>query len=129
VEPRETDWGSMLGLLAKTGPVEDGGWSAFHTNWSGLDQFDPAVHVWIRGNGKAASRGWPDSPRLEALREEWLFAADDADRKRIAEAIQRQVFVDVPYIPVGQFLPPTVYQRTVTDVLTGYPLFWNLRKA
>jgi len=129
VDPRYTDWGSMLQLLAKTGPVEDGGWSAFHTNWSGLDQFDPAVHVWIRGNGRAASRGWPESPRLEALREEWLFAADDAERKRLAEAIQRQVFVDVPYIPAGQFLPRTVYQRNVTDVLSGYALFWNLRKA
>ncbi len=129
VEPRYTDWGSMLQLLAKTGPVEDGGWSAFHTNWSGLDQFDPAVHVWIRGNGKAASRGWPDSPLLEALRQDWLYAADDAARQRIAADIQRQVFVDVPYIPVGQFLPRTVYQKTVTDVLNGYALFWNLRKS
>jgi peptide/nickel transport system substrate-binding protein len=129
VEPRYTDWGSLLQLLAKTGPVEEGGWSVFHSTWSGLDQFDPAVHVWIRGNGKAASRGWPDSPRLEALRDDWLIAANDADRKRIAADIQRQVLVDVPYIPLGQFLPRTVYQRTVTDVLRGYPLFWNLRKG
>ena len=78
---------------------------------------------------KTTARGWPDSPRLEALREDWLFAADDAARKRIAADIQRQVFVDVPYIPVGQFLPRTVYQKTVTDVLTGYALFWNLRKS
>ena len=115
--------------LAKTGPVEDGGWSAFHTNWSGLDQFDPAVHVWIRGNGRAASRGWPDSPRLEALRNEWLLADGDDARTRIAGAIQEQVFVDVPYIPVGQFMARTVYRRVVTDVLSGYALFWNLRKG
>lgn len=90
---------------------------------------DPAVHVWIRGNGIAASRGWPDGPKLEALRQDWLFATDDAVRKRIAEDIQQQVFVDVPYIPVGQFLPRTVYQQTVTGVLRGYALFWNLTKA
>ena len=129
VEPRYTDWGSMLQLLGKTGPVEEGGWSAFHTTWSGLDQFDPAVHVWIRGNGRAASRGWPDSPRLETLREEWLTTEDDGARQRIAADIQRQVFTDVPYVPVGQSLPRTVHQRTVTDVLTGYALFWNLRKG
>ena len=129
VEARYTDWGSVIQLLAKTGPVEEGGWSAFHTNWSGLDQFDPAVHVWIRGNGKAASRGWPDSPRLESLREDWLFASDLARRRQIAEDIQRQVFIDVPYIPVGRFLPRTVHQRTVTEVLRGYSLFWNLKKA
>ena len=91
VEARYTDWGSMLQSLAKMDPVEQGGWSAFHTYWSGLDQFDPAVHVWIRGNGKAASRGWPESPRLEALREAWFAAEDVTDQKRIAGEIQQQV--------------------------------------
>jgi peptide/nickel transport system substrate-binding protein len=129
VEARYTDWGSMLQTLAKTEPVEQGGWSAFHTYWSGLDQFDPAVHVWIRGNGRASSRGWPDSPRLEGLREDWLFASELPARKQIAEDIQRQVFADVPYIPLGQILPTWVYQRTITDVLSGYALFWNVRKG
>jgi peptide/nickel transport system substrate-binding protein len=129
VEPRYMDWGTMLKALAKTEPVEAGGWSVFHTVWSGLDQYDPAVHVYIRGNGGAASRGWPDSPKLEALRDAWLAAGDDAARKALAADIQRQVFVDVPYIPVGQFAQRTVYQKRVTDVLTGYALFWNLRKA
>jgi peptide/nickel transport system substrate-binding protein len=129
VDARYTDWGTMLQSLAKMDPVEQGGWSAFHTYWSGLDQFDPAVHVWIRGNGKAASRGWPDSPRLESLRQDWLSASDVMAQKRIAEDIQRQVFVDVPYIPLGQILPTWVYQKTVTDVLDGYALFWNVRKG
>ncbi len=129
VDVRYSDWGSVLQLLAKTEPVEQGGWSVFHTYWSGLDQFDPAVHVSIRGNGRAASRGWPTSAKLEALRNEWLFAMDLAEQKRIAEQIQQQVFVDVPYIPLGQILPATVYRRNVRDVLPGYSLFWNLRKA
>jgi len=129
VDAQYADWGSVLQRLAKPDPVEQGGWSIFHTYWSGLDQIDPAVHVSIRGNGRAASRGWPNSPRLEALRDEWLFSTDLADRKRIAALIQEQVFIDVPYIPLGQILPPTVYRRTVTDVLPGYALFWNLRKA
>jgi peptide/nickel transport system substrate-binding protein len=129
VDAQYADWGSVLQRLAKQDPVEQGGWSIFHTYWSGLDQLDPAVHVSIRGNGKAAPRGWPTSERLEALRNEWLFSTDPADRKRIAALIQQQVFVDVPYIPLGQILPPTVYRRSVTDVLPGYALFWNLRKA
>jgi peptide/nickel transport system substrate-binding protein len=129
VDAQYADWGSVLQRLAKQDPVEQGGWSIFHTYWSGLDQLDPAVHVSIRGNGKAASRGWPTSERLESLRNDWLFSTDIADRKRIAAAIQEQVFIDVPYIPLGQILPPTVHRRSVTDVLTGYALFWNLRKA
>ena len=128
-QPRFTDWGSMLQTLVKMDPVEQGGWSAFFTYWSGLDQFDPAVHVWIRGNGKAAARGWPTSPKLEALRDAWLEAEDQASMKRIAEDIQRQAFVDVPYIPLGQILPTWSYQHTVTGVLNGYALFWNVQKA
>jgi peptide/nickel transport system substrate-binding protein len=127
VDAQYTEWGSVLQRLAKTDPVDQGGWSVFHTYWSGLDQFDPAVHVYIRGNGTAASRGWPTSPTLESLRNDWLAAADLADRQRIAAAIQQQVFVDVPYIPLGQILAQTVYRNTVTDVLRGYALFWNLR--
>ena len=129
VEPRYTDWGSAIQLLAKMEPVEQGGWSALHTSWSGFDQFDPAVHLWIRGNGRQATRGWPESPQLEALRDAWFRADDITDQRRIAADIQRQVFVDVPYIPLGQYLPLTVFQRTIVDVLSGYPLFWNLRKA
>jgi peptide/nickel transport system substrate-binding protein len=129
VDAQYADWGSVLQRLAKSDPVEQGGWSLFHTYWSGLDEFDPAVHTYIRANGKAASRGWPTSEKLESLRNDWLFATDLADRKRIAAQIQQQAFIDVPYIPLGQILPPTVYQRSVTDVLTGYALFWNLRKT
>jgi peptide/nickel transport system substrate-binding protein len=129
VDAQYADWGSVLQRLAKTDPVEQGGWSLFHTYWSGLDQFDPAVHVSIRGNGRTASRGWPTSERLEGLRNEWLFATDLTEQKRIAAEIQQQVFIDVPYIPLGQILPSTVYRRTITDVLPGYSLFWNLRKT
>jgi peptide/nickel transport system substrate-binding protein len=129
VDPQYSDWGSVLQRLVKTDPVDQGGWSLFHTYWSGLDEFDPAVHTYIRGNGRAASRGWPTSEKLEALRNEWLFATDLGERQRIAASMQEQAFIDVPFIPLGQILPPTVYHRSVTDVLHGYALFWNLRKA
>ena len=129
VDAQYADWGSVLQRLAKPDPVEQGGWSLFHTYWSGLDQFDPAVHSFLRGNGRAASRGWPTSEKLELLRNDWLFSDNLADRQRIAGLIQQQAFIDVPYIPLGQILPPTVYRRSVTDVLTGYALFWNLRKT
>jgi peptide/nickel transport system substrate-binding protein len=129
VDAQYSDWGSVLQRLVKTDPVEQGGWSLFHTYWSGLDEFDPAVHTYLRANGRAASRGWPTSERLEALRNDWLFSNDLEERKQIAARMQEQAFIDVPYIPLGQILPATVFRRTVTDVLTGYALFWNLKKA
>jgi peptide/nickel transport system substrate-binding protein len=129
VDAQYADWGSVLQRTAKTDPVEQGGWSLFHTYWSGLDEFDPAVHTYIRGNGRAASRGWPTSEKLEALRDEWLYAATLADRQRIATQMQLQAFTDVPFIPLGQILPATAHRRTLTGVLQGYALFWNITKA
>jgi peptide/nickel transport system substrate-binding protein len=129
VDAQYSDWGSMLQRLAKTDAVEHGGWSLFHTYWSGLDEFDPAVHTFLRGNGMAASRGWPTSEKLESLRNEWLFATDLTDRQRIAALMQQQAFIDVPFIPLGQILPAWVYNRSITGVLNGYALFWNVRKS
>jgi peptide/nickel transport system substrate-binding protein len=35
----------------------------------------------------------------------------------------------VPYIPLGQMLAATAYRRDLTDVLGGFALFWNVRRA
>jgi peptide/nickel transport system substrate-binding protein len=128
VDYQATDWGTMLQRLAKTEPMEQGGWSVFHTYWSGLDQLNPAVNSSLRGNGRAAGRGWPTSPQLEALRDTWLVATGVDEQKRIAADIQRQALVDLPYIPLGQMLAPTAYRRDLTGVLGGYALFWNVRR-
>jgi peptide/nickel transport system substrate-binding protein len=66
---------------------------------------------------------------LESLRNEWLFASDLASRRLIAAQMQEQVFIDVPFIPLGQMLPSMVYRRSLIGVLNGYPLFWNVRKV
>ena len=110
VDPQDSDWGSVLQRLAKTEPVEQGGWSVFHTYWSGLDQFDPAVHVSIRGNGRAASRGWPTSAKLESLRDDWLAATGIEEQKRIAAAIlaaglHRRAVRSARADPAGDGLP------------------------
>ncbi len=130
VDYQASDWGTVLQRLAKQDPVEQGGWSMFFTFWSGLDQMNPAVNVSLRGNGKEApSRGWPTSPRLEALREEWLAAEDLAAQQRIAVAMQRQAFEDLPYVPLGQMMAKTAHKREIVDLLSGFALFWNLRRT
>jgi peptide/nickel transport system substrate-binding protein len=101
----------------------------FHTYWSGLDMLNPAVNSSIRGNGKAASGGWPTSPKLAAQRDAWLRAADETAQKRIAAEMQQQAFIDLPYLPVGQVMARTAYAASVNNVLQGFSLFWNLRKA
>jgi peptide/nickel transport system substrate-binding protein len=129
VDAQTMDWATLVGRRAKMDPVEQGGWSIFHTSWSGLDQINPAGHIFLRANGKAASPGWPTSAKLEALRDAWFKAPDLAAQQVLARQLQLQAFQDVPYIPLGQYFQPTAYQSNLTGVLPGNPVFWNIRRS
>jgi peptide/nickel transport system substrate-binding protein len=73
---------------------------------------------------------WPGrSPEIENLRERWVNTPDQSAQKKIAEAIQQQVFIDVPYYPLGIFYQKTAYRANITGVLSGLPLFGNVRRA
>ncbi len=129
VDYQAMDWATLVQRRAKKDPVDQGGWSIYHTSWSGADMLNPVGHVFLRGNGQDATVGWPTAPKLEALRNDWLRAPDLGSQKKIAQEIQLQAFIDVPYIPLGQYLAPTAFQATLSGVLTGNPVFWNIRKA
>jgi len=129
VDYESMGWNALVQRRFKTEPVEQGGWSVFATFWSGLDQFSPAGHVFIRGNGQGAGPGWPTSERMEAIRTAWLDAADAPSQKRIAEQMQLQAFEDVPYVPLGQAFNATAYRRELTGMLSVVPAFWNIRRG
>ena len=126
VDYQVSDWGTIVQRRAKMDPVEAGGWSVYHTFWSGLDQFTPATHAFLRANGKNAGPGWPSSPALEDLRAQWFAAPDLAAQQAIAAKMQVQAFQDVPYVPLGQQLVYTAYRKNVTGVLKGIPVFWGV---
>ena len=128
VDYQAMDWGSVVQRRTSKAPPGQGGWSVFHTFWDGLDLLNPATNVMLRGNGSAASPGWPNNPDIEALRDQWLVATDEPEQKRIAAEIQTHAFQDVPYIPLGQNFITTAY-RGLSGVLDGFVIFWNVRKA
>ena len=129
VDAQAMDWATLVQRRVKTDPVDKGGWSIFQTSWSGLDQFNPAGHIFLRANGKDAAPGWPSSAKLEELRNDWFAAKDTDAQKKICEQMQLQAFQDVPYIPLGQTITPTAYRSNLTGVLDGLPLFWNVRRS
>jgi peptide/nickel transport system substrate-binding protein len=129
VEAPVMDWATLVQRRVRPDPIEKGGWSIFHTSWAGLDLINPAGHIFLRGNGRAAAPGWPDSPAIEALRDEWFAAPDLAAQQSVARRLQVQAFADVPYIPLGQYFAPTAYQSNLTGVLKGSPVFWNVRRT
>ena len=124
------DWGTQIQRRTNRGPVDAGGFSAFCTTWEGLDTSVPGSHQPLRGNGANAWSGWPTSPRREALRDAWFDATDLATEKRIAEDMQRAVWEEAPFVPLGQLRPQQAYRRSITGVIKGGPaLFWNVRRA
>lgn len=123
------DWATLVQRRAKKEPPDQGGWSIYHTSWAGIDQSNPVGHVFLRGNGQNATVGWPSSPKLEELRTAWLRAPDLAAQQKLCAEMQLQAFHDVPYIPLGQYAAPTAYQAELTGLLSGNPVFWNLRRG
>jgi peptide/nickel transport system substrate-binding protein len=124
-----TDWTSLVQRRQKTEPAEQGGWNIFCIYDNGANEMDPASHLLLRGNGKDAQFGWPTMPKIEELRAAWFDAKTMAEQKKLCEQIQLQAFEDVPYIPLGQSIPPTAYRNHLTGILNGHPFFWNVRRA
>ncbi len=124
-----SDWATVVQRRANRGPAAQGGWNLLCTFLSGLDLMNPGVNFILRAQGEQAFIGWPNSPALEALREEWLLAPDLAGQQAVAARIQTQAFADLPYIPLGQFFQPTAWRRTISGVLKGPTLFWNIARA
>lgn len=130
VDYQAMDWGTVTQRRTSKAPPDRGGWNAFFTAAAGLEMFDPTGHNQIRGNGKDAWFGWPESSRLEELRNSWFLANGIGEQKRVCEQMQLQAFHDVPYIPLGQFLQATSYNRSLTGVLKGgFALFHNVRRT
>ena len=129
IDVQATDWGTVIQRRASREPVDRGGWSVFFTSFFGVDQLSPAGHLGLRGNGLNGWFGWCDSPRLEALRDDWFAAPDLASQKAIAVQIQEQAFTDVPYLPLGEYSQPTAVRAGITDLPKGLPAYWGVKKA
>ncbi len=127
VEVQASDWGSISQRRVNRGPLDKGGWSVFVTGLS--NTIDPGGHLALRANGAKAWFGWPDSPRLEELRQQWFDAPDLAAQKKVCEAMQLQAMQDVPYLPVGEYRILTACKKNLVGLPPGAPFFYGVRRA
>jgi peptide/nickel transport system substrate-binding protein len=129
VEEQDTDWGTLVQRRASREPPAKGGWNAFCTSFTGMDMASPADNKLIRGNGADAWFGWPNLPQLETLRDAWFAAPDLAGQQKVAAEIQAVTLQQAPFLPLGMVYLPSLLSRSLTGVLTGLPLFWNVRRT
>jgi peptide/nickel transport system substrate-binding protein len=131
VDLQEVDAGTALRRRLSQQPPEKGGWNAFFYL---LDRSIPTTNPFgnpaIRADGLSAWDGWPNSPRIEALRAAWLAASGLQDEKRIGTELQLQMWQDVPYIPMGELWQATAFRNDLTGMLPGcFPVFWGVQRT
>jgi peptide/nickel transport system substrate-binding protein len=63
------------------------------------------------------------------LRDAWFDAPNLAAQQAICGEIQKQVLIDVPYVPLGQYFALEAYRKNLSGVLTGFPMFWNVKRV
>jgi peptide/nickel transport system substrate-binding protein len=129
-ELQAMDWGTLITRRASKAPIDQGGWSIFHTWSAAPDLASPAVNAALRANDGKAWFGWPNDPKLEALIGDWFKAADPAGQRRLAAAIQSEAYKgDIPYVPTGQFVIPTAYRSDLKGIIVAPVVFmWNVEK-
>jgi peptide/nickel transport system substrate-binding protein len=132
VDVQATDWQTVVTRRASQKPPKEGGWNMFFTNWVGADVVNPVVNVSISGKGKNGGWfGWPDDPKMEAMRDAFARASSPEEQKKLADQIQKENYDQAIYIPLGQFLTPSAWRTSLTGVLDGpaTPIFWNIEKS
>ena len=130
IDAVHTDWGSVVQRRTNRETLDKGGWSAFPAGFPAGEFRDPIFATNIRGNGLQAWFGWPTDPVVEEMRDRWTDSTDPSEQKRLDREIQARSFETVPFIPLGQYLPPAGTRTSLTGILKGAaPVFWNVAKA
>jgi peptide/nickel transport system substrate-binding protein len=131
VDLQEMELGAALRKRQNQAAPDKGGWNAFFGLFDrSVPNTNPYSNYLIRADGLAAWDGWPTSPRVEALRAEWLDAGNIDEQRRICAELQMQLWQDVPYIPMGEYWQSTAYRKDVVDVVPGcFAVFYGVRRA
>ena len=125
-----TDWGTVNQRILSPKPLDQGGWSMFGIFSGGLDHLSPAYHL-VDPRQRPRRRS-----ELADRRAAGGVAQPPGSRRRISHRRRRwrrgsrRGRLEVgAYIPCGQYFQPTAYRRDLDGMLTGLPLFWNLRRS
>ena len=126
VELFTTDTAAGSALVRNREASESGDWHVGHlvsTNY-----VDPISTSFL--NPSYGYGGWSVSDRITELKDEFLKANDDAERRRVVDEIQTLNYADSEGIITGQAFRHKVYRKDVKDVIAvpilTYQPFWNI---
>jgi peptide/nickel transport system substrate-binding protein len=83
VDVEAADWQTVVNRRASQKPPKEGGWNMFFTNVVAADLMNPIANLHISGRGKNGGWfGWPDDPKMEALRDAFARSSSPESRRR-----------------------------------------------
>lgn len=124
------DWQSVIVRLAKKGPVSEGGWNAFSTSWSQVDILDPLMTPFLIASCDKARSGWPCDEELEKLRDKFVRASTEAEKKTIATDVQKRALQVVTHVPLGEWFGISAVRANIETLNPPPPItvFWGIKK-
>ncbi len=128
VDYQSLDWGTVVQRRASREPIDKGGWSVFFTFGGGTGNVSPASLTVIRSDPATAWFGWPDDPKMEALRLAWYEAPDLPTQKKLCAEMQAELFQNPSYAPLGLFYQPTTFRSDLKDIPEGIPQFYRVHR-
>ena len=132
VDLQATDWQTVVTRRASQKPPKEGGWNIFFTNWVAADVSNPVANASVGGRGKNGGWfGWAEDAKIEELRDKFARSGSADEQKKLAAEIQKQAYEQVIYIPLGQYLIPSGWRKSLTGIVDGpaTPVFWNIDKS
>jgi peptide/nickel transport system substrate-binding protein len=131
VDVQPMDWQSMVTRLGtKKGPPSEGGWNAYGTSWSQVDILDPLMTPNLIATCDKARSGWPCDAHLEELRDKFVQAATEAERKQAADAVQAYAMQVVTHIPLGEWSALIAARDNIVfpSPMPPVTVFWGVSK-
>jgi peptide/nickel transport system substrate-binding protein len=131
VEVQPMDWQSMVTrLISNKGAPSVGGWNAFGTSWVQLDILDPLMTPNLAATCDKARAGWPCDEGMEKLRDKFVAATTEAEKKAVAEEVQRYALQIVTHVPLGEWFAVSAVRSNVGTRAVPPPItiFWDVTK-
>ena len=117
VELATSEWGTAIKRINVKDPVDQGGWSVFGTAYASYDLLNPATNRNLRTPGATGVLpGWASDETIEVLRKAWFAAGDEAQRRDLADQIQRRAFEIALYMPIGQYIARRAFRKSLAGI-------------
>ncbi|OWT68152.1 MULTISPECIES: ABC transporter substrate-binding protein [unclassified Achromobacter] len=122
VEVQNLDWATLLARRSKDAPLDQGGWSIFHSSLAAMDLINPIVNPILDD----AYPGWAKDDQMNKLRDEFALASGLDEQKRVAEALQKRGYDQVTFVPLGGYSEFKAYDAKFTGMVKApVVLFWK----